>query len=218
MGILVPIMGMGKSSKSKHSRAAPTSGLGNALFTATQQRVLGLLFGQPERSFFATELISLAGVGSGAVQRELQRLERSGLVSTHRLATQKHYQANPASPIFHELTGIIRKTIGLGHPLRQALASVESDIEFAFVYGSVAKSSDTSRSDIDLMIISESVSYSDVFIALSEVSTTLGRQVNPSIYTQAEFEAARKSNNAFVTRVVAQPKLWVFGNEHEFPA
>ncbi|MBX9811154.1 MAG: hypothetical protein K2Y16_06015 [Burkholderiales bacterium] len=86
--------------------------MAGALFTATQQRVLGLLFGQPERSFFATELIALARAGSGAVQRELQRLAESGFVTVTRIGNQKHYQANRAAPIFEELRGMVLKTLG----------------------------------------------------------------------------------------------------------
>lgn len=86
--------------------------LADALFSATQQRVLALLFGQAERSFFTNELIGLVGAGSGAVQRELRRLVESGLVTVTRLGSQKHYQANPAAPIFEELRGIVTKTLG----------------------------------------------------------------------------------------------------------
>ena len=91
--------------------------MADALFSTTQQRVFGLLFGQPERSFYATEIIGLAESGSGAVQRELARLEQSGLVTVRRLGSQKHYQANPDSPLFAELCGIARKTVGLAEPM-----------------------------------------------------------------------------------------------------
>jgi predicted nucleotidyltransferase len=147
--------------------------LADALFSTTQQRVLGLIFGQPERSFYATELIGLTRGGSGAVQRELARLEESGLVTVRRLGTQKHYQANPDSPLFAELCGILRKTVGLAEPLREALAPLSRRIVAAFVYGSVAKGADTSTSDIDLMVVSDSLSYADVFGALEPISAAL---------------------------------------------
>jgi len=199
-------------------RTQGATGLADALFTTTQQRVLGLLFGQPERSFFATELIALAERGSGAVQRELIRLEQSGLVTTRRLGTQKHYQANPESPIFAELTGIARKTVGLAEPLREALAPFAAKIAAAFVYGSIAKRSDTASSDIDLMIISESLSYADVFMALAGATHRLGRSVNPTLHTQAELAAGLAAKHAFFIRVMAQPKVWVLGDEHELAA
>lgn len=103
--------------KAKTSTPVQHNSLSAALFSNTQQRVLGLLFGQPQRSFFATELIGLSGGGSGAVQRELKRLDESGLVTVRRVGNQKHYQANPQSPIFAELCGIVHKTLGLAEPL-----------------------------------------------------------------------------------------------------
>jgi DNA-binding transcriptional ArsR family regulator len=141
-------------------------GLADALFSITQQRVLGFLFGQPDRSFYATELIAAIGAGSGTVQRELARLEASGLITVRRLGTQKHYQANPVSPLFEELVSIARKTVGLAGPLREALDPLAKDIKAAFVYGSVAKQSDTAASDIDLMIVSEKLSYGMIMLLL----------------------------------------------------
>ena len=150
MGINMPNMGM----KAKTIPIPLRTSLADALFSTTQQRVLAYLFGQPERSFFATELIGLAGGGSGAVQRELARLEQSGLVTVTRVGTQKHYQANPKSPIFAELCAIAQKTVGLAEPLREALAPLAKRITAAFVFGSVAKRRDTAASDIDVLVLS----------------------------------------------------------------
>ena len=155
--------------------------MADALFSGTQQRVLGLLFGQPARSYYATELIALAGIGSGAVQRELARLEWSGLVTVRAVGNQKHYQANGDAPLFSELCGIVQKTVGLADPLRAALRPFESQIEAAFVYGSVAKGRDTAGSDIDVMVISDELTYGDVFAALEDVGVRLGRPVNPTL-------------------------------------
>lgn len=192
--------------------------LADALFSNTQQRVLGLLFGQPRRSFYATELIGLTGAGSGAVQRELSRLEASGLVAVHRVGTQKHYQANPASPLFGELVGIASKTFGLAEPVREALAPFSRRIAAAFIYGSVAKRRDTSRSDIDLMVVSDKLTYADLFGALEPLAARLGRVVNPTVYTPRELARRIKEGNAFVKRVLGQPKVWVIGTEHDFGA
>jgi predicted nucleotidyltransferase len=201
----------------KRSTRSATS-LAGALFSNTQQRVLGFLFGQPDRSFYATELISLTGGGSGAVQRELARLEQTGLVRTRRIGTQKHYQANPASPLFTELTSIAMKTVGLAEPLRDALAPLAAKIAAAFVYGSVAKRSDTATSDIDLMVISDSVTYADVYAALEPVSARLGRTVNPTVYSRQQLARRIKQGTAFTMRVLQQPKIWLIGSEDVLPA
>jgi len=214
LGSKMPNMGI----KTKTTSPAPRTGLSDALFSNTQQRVLAFLFGQPKRSFFATELIGLAGGGSGAVQRELKRLEESGLVTVTPQGNRKNYQANPQSPIFAELCGIVQKTVGLAEPLRAALAPFTKNISAAFVYGSVAKRSDTAHSDIDLMVVSATLEYADLYAALEHAATALGRTINPTIYTPAELAKRIKQKNAFVERVLAQPKIWLFGNEHEFPA
>jgi len=216
MGINMP--NMGTKAKPRVPRLQKPTSLADALFSTIQQRVLAYLFGQPERSFFATELIRLAGGGSGAVQRELARLAESGLVMVTRVGTQKHYQANPKSPIFAELCAIARKTVGLAEPLREALAPLAKRIAAAFVYGSVAKRSDTAASDIDLMVVSDSLGYPDLFAALERASAHLGRKVNPTVYSRRELAKRMKQGNAFATRVMAQPKVWLIGGEDDLAA
>ena len=203
----MPKMGTNSSSQA----TTPRTSLAGALFTGTQQRVLGLLFGQPDRSFYATELISLAGVGSGAVQRELARLAQSGLVTVKPLGNQKHYQANPASPIYSELCGVVRKTVGLAEPLRAALALLAPQIKAAFVYGSIAKQDDTASSDIDLMLVSDTLTFGDAILALQAATEQLGREVNPNIFTPQDFAKRLKEGGSFVSRVMAQPKIWLIG-------
>jgi len=212
MGIKMPKMG---TSKNQTTTTLRSSSLADALFSGTQQRVLGLLFGQPERSFYATELINLAGVGSGAVQRELASLSQSGLVTVKPVGNQKHYQANPASPIYDELCGLVRKTVGLAEPLRAALAPLARQIKAAFVYGSIAKKEDTASSDIDLMLVSDTLTFGETILALQAATESLGREVNPNIFTPQDFAKRLKEGGSFVSRVMAQPKVWLIGGEHD---
>jgi predicted nucleotidyltransferase len=216
LGMIVPKMGTRRIALRRSKAAAhlrPRLSLADALFSGTQQRVLALLFGQPSRSFYATEVIGLAQAGSGAVQRELARLAQSGLVTVNPMGSQKHYQANPASPIYEELTGLVQKTVGLAEPLRQALAPLAAQIHAAFVYGSVAKREDTASSDIDLMVLSDTLHYGDAYVALEELSARLGRTVNPTLLTREEFAKKVKSRESFLTRVLAQPKIWLIGGD-----
>ncbi|MDO9224621.1 MAG: nucleotidyltransferase domain-containing protein [Pseudomonadota bacterium] len=207
---------MGMTSHSRQQAAS--AGLAGALFTSTQQRVLSYLFGQPERSFFGNELIKLTGSGSGAVQRELKRLVDAELVTVTKVGSQKHFQANPQCPIYAELCGIVNKTVGLAEPLRASLHELQAQVDAAFVYGSVAKGADTAGSDIDLMVISDTLGYSEVFGALEPVSVSLGRVVNPTVYSRAELAKRLAEKNVFVTRVMAQAKVWIYGDDDAIAA
>ena len=192
----------------------PTS-LADALFTTTQQRVLSLLFGQPSRSFFASELIKRTGSGSGAVQRELKRLASSGLVTVTRIGKQKHYQANPDSPVFGELCGLVLKTVAMAQPIRRALEPFTDRIVLALVYGSVAKGTDTATSDIDLLVVADRVTLEDIYSALAPVEVDLDRRINPALYTSREFANKKAAGNAFLTRVLAGEHLVLIGGEDE---
>lgn len=200
-------------------RVAPRrTSMADALFSRTRQRVLGLVFGQPARSFFATELIALVGSGSGAVQRELQRLAESDLVVVTRIGNQKHYQANRAAPLFEELCGIVRKTIGLVDPLRASLAKLGKRIHLALVFGSIAKRRDSARSDIDLLIVGNGITLEEIYSALEPVEQSLGRKVNPTLYTEAEFESRRTGGNPFLTKVLKGETVFLIGKEGHVPA
>ena len=215
LGIIMPNMSMLKHSPQRKS--ASSGGLGSVLFTNTQQRVLACLFGQPERSYFANELIHLTGAGSGAVQRELKRLSESGLITSQMRGNQRHFQANPHSPIFQELTQIVQKTFGLALPIREALAPYQEAIRCAFIFGSIAKKQDTVASDVDLFVISDSLSYADLVNQLLGTEVRLGRGINTAIYTEADVRQRLMDGNAFLSRVLEQPKVWIIGNESDIP-
>lgn len=205
LGIIVPKMGMKKE----------PVGLAGALFSPVQLRLLALVIGQPDRRFQASEIIRLVGSGSGAVQRQLERLSRAGILNVTSVGRTKVYQANRHCPIFKELHGIAVKTVGLVEPLRRALDSLESKIDVAFVYGSIARGEDTAQSDIDVMAIGEGLTYSEVYAALQKAEETLGRRINPNLMTAAEWKRKLAGNSAFIGRVIQQPKLFVLGSEHD---
>lgn len=206
LGIIIPNMGM---------IAAPPTGLAGSLFSQVQLRVLHLLLGHPERSFHAAEIIRLVNSGSGAVQRELERLTAAGILLTTSSGNRKLYQANRQSPIFPELHGIIVKTVGLLEPLREALRPCILTIDFAFVYGSIAKGTDTANSDIDLMVLGDDLSYAAIYAALERAEKNLMRTINPTAMTVGEWKRKRKAKNSFVLNVLKQPRIFVFGTDDE---
>ena len=150
----------------------------DTLFTKTQQRVLGLLYGKPDKSFYTNEIVR----------------------------------------IYTELLAIVRKTFGVVDVVRAALKPLDSKIEFAFVFGSMAKGEDSAASDIDLMVVAEALPYADLMAVLVDVEDALGRPVNPSIYSQQALNERLASNNAFVARVMEQPKLWKKGVKDDIGA
>ena len=203
LGAIVPNMG------------TMNTGLSDALFTKTQQRVLGLLFSHPDRSYYAKEILRLTGSGTGAVQRELHKLTSAGLIEMKKVGNQKHYQANRSSPIFKELHCIVIKTFGVADILRRFLEPFSEQIQFALVYGSVAGGSDTADSDIDLMIVSRHLSYSDLFSTLSEAENKLGRTVNPVVYQPEQIQQKLNTDNAFIQKVLEKPVIFLIGSDDD---
>lgn len=191
------------------------SGPADALFTPVQQRVLALLYGQPDRSFQSAEIIRLVSSGTGAVHRQLARLEAAGLVKVRRVGNQKHYQAERESAIFHELHQLIIKTVGIVEPLRQVLAAYSSAIIAAFVYGSSAKGTELARSDVDLMVVSDSLAYSDIYAALQPAERILSRAVNPTVLTPTEWRKKSARKGSFTARVAEQPRLFIIGSPND---
>ena len=191
----------------------PEMGMADALFTRTQQRVLGLLFGQPDREFGTVELIKLAGSGRGTVQRELVRLAASGLVTGTRLGQQKRYRANRESPIFDELRSIIEKLAGVPQVLEAALAPLRDRIHFAALYGSVAKHADSAASDIDVLVVSDVLTLEQVFEALAPAERRLGRRISPTLFTSDEYRRRKRSKQPFLSKVLSGKHVVLIGSE-----
>ncbi len=206
MGRFIPNMGIG---------AQYSSALADALFSPVQQRVIGLLFGQPNRQFQSAELIRLAASGTGAVHRYLQQLAVAGLIVALRQGNQKYYQANQASPVFHELHGLVMKTVGLAEPIRDALGSIKKELRAAFVFGSIADGTERASSDVDLLLISDKLSYAEVFDAVQPAERVLGRSINPVLMSYADWRIKRKTRQSFAARVHGGPKVFVVGSESD---
>ena len=207
----IPLSTTGESAPG-HVGGPGVSGLADALFTSTQQRVLALLFGQPDREFFVTEIIALAGSGRGAVQRELARLAGSGLAVVSRVGNRKHYRANRDSPLFDEICSIVRKTVGLERSICAALEPLADRLNLALLFGSVIRRADTAASDIDLLLVSDDLTLKAVYAAMAPVEEALGRRVNPTLYTSAEFEKRKAARAGFLTRVLQEPHVVLLGS------
>ena len=191
-------------------------GIGDALFTKTQQRVLGLLYGKPDQSFYANEIVRRADMGRGTIRRELERLVSAELVLVSRSGNQLHYQANPENPVYNELLGLVRKTFGIVDVIRKALESFDEKIELAFIYGSMTKGSDVKTSDIDLMLIGKGLIYGELMELLVPLEESLRRPINATIYTPAKFREKLKLDNSFIVRVIERSMLMIKGEINDF--
>lgn len=186
------------------------SRLSDALFTETQQKVLGLLYGQPDRSFYTNEILRLTGMGVATIKRELDRMLAAGILRMTRIGNQHHYQADPRCPVYCELLGIVKKTFGITEVIRRAIDPLAAKIDWAFIFGSVASGKETVTSDIDLLIVGDAT-FAEVVSALYPVQQTLGREINPKIYHKDEWTRLKIAKNAFITDVLEKPRMNVVG-------
>jgi predicted nucleotidyltransferase len=184
----------------------------DALLPKTRQGILAATLVRPEKAWYAAELAHRLGVPSSSLQRELHDLSESGILNTHRQGRMVYYQANRDSPVFPDLRGLLLKTAGLVDVLAQALKPVAAKVATAFVYGSIAAGSEEAGSDIDLMVVGR-VSPQDLALPLRRARESLGREVNPTVYTPAEFERKQAANDPFLKQVLDKPKLLVLGEQ-----
>jgi len=189
--------------------------IATALFTDSQSRVFPWLFGQAGRSYHLSELRRLTGLGSASLQRELKRLSEAGLVHSERVGNLRLFSANQKSPVFNELVALTQKTLGVASLLRDALLPLAPRLQAAWLYGSVAKQTDTAQSDIDVMLVGENLLLGSILELLLPLEAQLGRKINPSCYTPADFERRRADPDSFVNRVVAQPTIPLTGDSDE---
>ncbi|MBN2107901.1 MAG: nucleotidyltransferase domain-containing protein [Deltaproteobacteria bacterium] len=188
--------------------------LSATLFGKTRRAVLSLLYTHADESFYLREITRSAGAGLGAVQRELQSLYRAGIVTRAVSGRQVYYKANTQCPVFSELKALILKTAGAGDVLKTALAPLADRITIAFIYGSVAAGTENRESDIDLMVVGRAT-FAEIVAVVQKAQQVLGREVNPSVYPEAEFKAKLASDNHFLTSVVKTTLLFLIGGKRE---
>ncbi len=191
--------------------------IASALFSDSQSRVFRWLFGQPERSYHLNELLRLTNLGSASLQRELGKLAEAGLVNSEKVGNLRRFQANKDSPVFDELVALTRKTLGAQPLLQEALAPMQEKLEQAFIYGSVAKGTDTASSDIDVMVVGNDLLLGDMLKLLLPVESKLGRKISPTVYTPAEYKRRRAQKDSFLHRVLEQPVTPLVGDVASLP-
>jgi uncharacterized protein len=190
------------------------SGLGDLLFGRTRGAILALLYGRADQSFYTRQIAREVDASVGAVQRELENLSKVGLIVRNSIGSQVFYQANRDAPIFQEMRALVNKTIGVFSVLRSALQSLSKQIVVAFVYGSLAREQETAQSDVDLLVVGKAT-LDDILSRLSTVEKSVGRPINPTVYSVAEFKSKLASGNHFLTAVLKGQKVFLLGDEDE---
>lgn len=179
-----------------------------------RRKVLAILMMRVGQSFHLRELGRMTGVGSaGSLKKELDQLVQAGLLKMHRVGNQALFSANAEHPVYPELLGLVRKTVGLVDLLQQALQPLASQLQVACVYGSVARGTDTAQSDVDVLLIGDA-GFAQVSLALHDTQALLGCEINPRVMSQAEWQEKKQAGKSFVQDVVNKPKLWIIGSEH----
>ncbi|WP_165670757.1 nucleotidyltransferase domain-containing protein [Metapseudomonas otitidis] len=187
----------------------------DTLFGLQRQRVLSWLLLHPEQALHVRELARITDTHPGSLHRELARLAEAGLLLRSQQGNQVLYQANRQCPVFEELAGLFRKTSGVVDVLRAALAPLSASIEYAFVFGSVARGEEQAHSDVDVLVIG-SAGFVDLVRALNPCQAQLGREVNPVLYGVQEFQRKLAEGELFIRELVSRPRLFIQGVEDDF--
>lgn len=191
--------------------APPLRRTADALLSRTQQRVMGLLFAEPERSFFATEVIQRADCGSGTVQRELARLCDCGLVQMHLQGKQKHYRANANAPAFAPLQQLLHILESPWLPLQEVLANLPGELLFVRIHVSAAKEKNTTP-HWKLLLVARYLKLAQVFAALKPVETRLDVHIEPVLFTPDEFGHLQQRNAPQLHTLLGDDAHTLFGS------
>jgi predicted nucleotidyltransferase len=196
------------------STLSGNNGLATTLFSKARRAILSLLYGHADEAFYLRQIVRATSIGLGPVQRELKQLTDAGIICRTVQGRQVYYRANEKCPIFSELKNMVRKTFGVADVIRQSLETVADKIRVAFIFGSVAKSTDGRASDIDLIIMGE-ITFADAVSLLSQAQEILQREINPVVYSTAEYKRRVTEKHFFVKEVLEGDKIFVIGNEDE---
>ena len=191
-----------------------TDSLSATLFGKARRAVLALLYSHVEESFYVRQIARTAGVGLGAVQRELKKLFEAGIIRRTVRGRQVYYQANPECPVYAELKSLVVKTVGVGDVLKAALVPLADRINVAFLFGSMVGGGERSSSDADVMVVGD-VTFAEVVSVLGRVQEMLRREINPLVYPPEEFRFKLAADHHFLKQVLEGSKFFLIGDEYE---
>jgi len=196
------------------STSSDSDNLSRTLFSKTRRAVLSLLYSHVDDAFYLRQIVRSAGVGSGAVQRELKQLSDAGIIQRIVRGHQVYYQANLRCPVFEELKTLVVKTVGVGAVIKASLAPLAENINVAFIYGSFASSEERGDSDVDVLVVGK-VTFGQIVSSFRDAQETIGREINPTVYPSAEFRSKLAAGHHFLNTVLRGPMLFLIGDKRE---
>lgn len=188
--------------------------ISQTLFGKTRRAVLSLLYSHVDEAFYLRQIVRVAGVGLGAVQRELKLLSDAGIIQRIVRGRQVYYQANPQCPVFGELKALVIKTVGIAAIVQAALAPLADRIRIAGIYGSIARSEEHRGSNVDLLVVGK-VTFAEIVSALDQAQKTINREINPTVYPVDEFQSKLSAGHHFLSTIVEKPMFFLFGDKRE---
>ncbi|MBI3299054.1 MAG: nucleotidyltransferase domain-containing protein [Elusimicrobia bacterium] len=174
-----------------------------------RRALVALFFTNPEQEYFPRQLERLSGIFVGNLQKELVKMESAGLLESRRLGKLKLYKLNVKHPLYPELKGVVSKTVGLEAMIRGELGKLKS-VEAACIYGSFARGEARADSDVDLLILGE-VEEKPLIRALKRLEDKLRREINYTLYSQADWTKRRTAKDPFIMEVLKQPRIPLLG-------
>jgi predicted nucleotidyltransferase len=186
----------------------------DAIISGARQKILAAVLRQPGRWWYLSDLARYLKSTPSSLQRELASLANAGVLEKSREGKQIYFRADENCPFLTELRGLFLKTAGMVDVLHDALGPFESKIGCAFIYGSIAKGQEGSRSDIDLMIIGN-IGLSALALPLRDAQELLQRPVNPIVLAPNELKEKIGRKNHFLRNVLSRSKIFVIGNEKD---
>ena len=184
----------------------------DSIMSKTRQRLMAAFLVDPKRSWYGRDLARHLKLAPSTLQRDLKRLQRGGVVRTWRDGNRVYFQADAQSPIYPDLRSLLVKTVGVVDVVREELQPLQKTIRVAAIYGSMATGTETTASDVDLLVVG-AVDFADLSAAVAKVSFRLLRPLNPRLYSEAEFrrKASAKAGSHFIHSILAKPMLFVIG-------
>ncbi|MEW6026210.1 MAG: nucleotidyltransferase domain-containing protein [Planctomycetota bacterium] len=174
--------------------------------------VLKIFLLNPDKMFYQRGIASQSNLPIRAVQREVSRLHKMGLLEKSISGNRIYYSVNKDCPIYPDLKSIILKSTGIASLLKQYISSRHhDDIKIAFIYGSYARNKEDINSDIDLAIIGN-INGRKVSGLLAGVKNEVKREINYVIYPESEFREKVSAGTHFLTSILKEPKIFLIGN------